>query len=273
MLQSRNVFYLSGSTGILAKDLGKALLCQFPNVSFKEELIPFIHTEIEAQRAVERIRSHSEGHKIPLVLSTLLSKELNGILNIPDVEFINIFDQFLGRIETVLEEKAIWKTGASRYTNSQRMTRRVEAIDYCIDHDDGTGTKDYDDAEVILLGVSRSGKTPVSVYLATQMGIKVANYPLVLDDCDSFRLPSYIIKNKKRLVGLSSNPQLLHQYREQRYAGSNYAKISTCRSEINNVNTLYLSHEIPIVMSDGKSIEEIATQVMHELNLDKQVTF
>lgn len=264
----RDVYYLSGSTGILAKDLGKALLCQFPDTLFKEELIPFIQTEQEAEKAIEQIRTQSNGQR-PLIISTLLCRNLNRILNQPDVEFLNIFDQFLGKIETILEEKAVWQAGASRHPNERTMIKRVEAIHYCIDHDDGSGTNDYDEAEVILLGVSRSGKTPVSVYLATQMGIKTANYPLVRDDSPSFRLPPYIIRNKKQLVGLSITPQLLHQYREKRYANSNYASLSTCRSEINSVNTLYLDHDIPIVTSDGKSIEEIAIQVTQALNLKK----
>jgi [pyruvate, water dikinase]-phosphate phosphotransferase / [pyruvate, water dikinase] kinase len=269
MQEPRDVYYLSGSTGILAKDLGKALLCQFPDVPFREELIPFIQTEKEAEKAIERIRSRSTG-QVPMVISTLLGRKLNGILNHPDVEFLNIFDQFLRKIEDILEEKAVWKAGASRHPSERTMIKRVEAIHYCIDHDDGSGTKDYDEAEVILLGVSRSGKTPVSVYLATQMGIKTANYPLVLDDSPSFRLPPYITRNKKRLIGLSITPQLLHQYREQRYANSSYASLSTCRSEINEVNTLYLNHDIPIVTSDGKSIEEIAIHVTQLLNLKKK---
>ncbi len=111
----------------------------------------------------------------------------------------------------------------------------MDAIHYSIDHDDGNSTKDYDEAEIILVGVSRSCKTPVSVFLATQMGIKMANYPLVRDELDSFRVPSYLIRNKKKIVALTASPQLLHQ--------------------------------IPIVMSDGKSIEETATQVTQKLNL------
>lgn len=266
MQKPRDVYYLSGSTGILAKDIGKALLCQFPEVHFKEELIPFIHTETEAQKAIERICRQSTG-EIPLVLSTLLSKELNAVFNIPDVEFLNVFDHFLVQFENFLEKKALWAPGASRHPDARTMLKRVEAIHYCIDHDDGNSTKDYDEAEVILLGVSRSCKTPVSVFLATQMGIKTANYPLVQDDLDSFRLPPYLIRNKKKIVALSASPQLLHKYREHRYEGSKYASISTCRDELNKANVLYMDHQIPVVMSDGKSIEETATQVTQKLNL------
>lgn len=184
--------------------------------------------------------------KPPLVLSTLLSKELNSIVDIPEVQFLNVFDQSLMQVEDYLGQKALWEPGASRHPDHITIMTRVEAI---------------------LLGVSRSGKTPISVYLATQMGIKVANYPLVEEDLNSFRLPPYIIRNKKKIVGLSTKPEILQQHREHRYGGSNYAKISTCRDEINKANRIYLDHQIPIIMSSERSMEEVATLVMQELNL------
>ena len=271
MRRSMDVYYLSGSTGILAKDIGKALLCQFPKVKFNEELIPFIRTESKAREARKHIFRKSTRQR-PLVLSTLLTKEFNTFFNTPEVHFINIFDHFLVKMEDFIETEALWISGASRTTDKETMVRRVEAIHYCIDHDDGLCTRDYDDAEVIILGVSRSGKTPVSVFLATQMGIKTANYPLVREDLDSFRLPPYIIKNKKKVVGLSVSPNLLHQYREHRYAGSDYASLSTCSDEIHMANMLYLNYQIPIVMGEGKSIEETAVQVTQELNLACSLT-
>ena len=269
MWKSKDVYYISGSTGILAKDLGKALLCQFPEISFNEELIPFVRTEEDAREAIDRIRSQSGGRH-PLVFSTLLNQELNTILDIPEVEFLNIFDHFLVQVEELLEAKALRVSGASRHLDDRTMIKRVEAIHYCIHHDDGSCTKDYEEAEATLLGVSRSGKTPVSVFLATQMGIKAANYPLVKDDLDSFRLPPNIVRNKDRVIGLSTSPQLLHHYREKRYEGSNYAKLSTCSNEIHKANQIYMNYRIPIIMTDGKSIEETATQVAQELNLKRK---
>lgn len=260
---TKDVYYLSGSTGILAKDMGKAILCQFPEVEFKEELIPFIRTETEARKALEQILAQSER---PLVLSTLLSKELNAFFNVPGINFIHIMDHFLIKVEDFLETGALWTSGASRNPNEESIVRRVEAIHYSISHDDGNSVRDYDEADVILLGVSRSGKTPVSVFLATQMGIKTANYPLVKEDLDSCRLPTHIVKNRKKVIGLSVSPKLLHQYRENRYADSNYASLSTCNDETSKANMLYMDYQIPIIMGNGKSIEETAIQITHELN-------
>jgi len=270
MWKSKDIYYISGSTGILAKDMGKALLCQFPEVSFNEEMISFVRTKEDAQAAIKRILDQSIG-RYPLVFSTLLTQEFNSIIDVPEVEFLNLFDHFLVQVEELLETKALRVSGASRHIDDRLMVKRVEAIHYCINHDDGCCTKDYDEAEIILLGVSRSGKTPVSVFLATQMGIKAANYPLVKDDLDSYRLPPDIIRNKSNVVGLSTSPQLLHHYREKRYQGSTYAKLSTCSEEIQKANQIYMNHQIPIIMTDGKSIEETATQVAHEMNLKKKV--
>jgi len=223
--------------------MGKALLCQFPEISFNEELIPFIRSESQARRALDKILAQSNG-RYPLVFSTLLSIKLNQIFDTPEVEFLNIIDHFLVTLEDLLEAKAIREPGTSRLLDDNSMTRRVNAIHYSIAHDDGTGTKDYDEADLIIVGVSRSGKTPVSVFIATQMGLKAANYPLVQDDLTSVRLPSELVRNKKRVVGLSTSPQMLHAFREKRYPGSTYANLATCEQELQQSDQIFLKYQI-----------------------------
>ncbi len=268
MWHSKDVYYLSGSTGILAEDLGKSLLCQFPEISFNTEKIPFIQSEDDAQNAIEHILSRSAG-RYPLVFSTIMNKDLIKILDAPEVEFFSICDNYLTDLESILEAVPLRMSGHSRHLDDTTMAKRVEAIQYCISHDDGSLTKDYDEAEVILLGVSRSGKTPISVYLATQMGIKAANYPLVPEDLDAYRLPSSIVRNKSRAIGLSTSPANLHAIREKRYQGSSYAKLATCSNELSQANQIFLSHNIPVIVSDGSSIEETATQVAQQLSLKR----
>ena len=268
MWHSKDVYYLSGSTGILAEDLGKSLLCQFPEISFNAEKLPFIRTKDDALKAIEHILSQSTG-RFPLVFSTIMNKELLAILDVPEVEFFDICDKELERLENVLEAKPIRISGTARHLDDSTMGSRVNAIQYCIAHDDGTRMKDYDEAEVILLGVSRSGKTPISVYLATQMGIKAANYPLVAEDLDCYRLPNEIVRNKAKTIGLSTTPETLHFAREKRYQGSSYAKLETCSGELNQANQIFLNYNIPIIISDGRSIEETATQVAQQLALKR----
>ncbi|KAF0189041.1 MAG: hypothetical protein FD168_1260 [Desulfobulbaceae bacterium] len=269
MWKSKDVYYLSGSTGILAEDLGKALLCQFPEINFNEEKLPFIRTEKEAWEARELILKQSSGRH-PLVFSTIMSPELIAILDAPEVELFNICENYLGRLAQLLEAEPLRESGFSRHLDDTHMAKRVSAIQYCINHDDGSATKDYDEAEVILLGVSRSGKTPISVYLATQLGIKTANYPLVCDDLNTYSLPADIIRNKKRVIGLSTTPEILHHIREKRYKGSSYAKHATCVNELSQAHQIFLNYEIPVIMSDGRSIEETATQVAQELAIRKK---
>ncbi len=270
MWSSKDVYYLSGSTGILAEDLGKALLCQFPEISFNEEKIPFIRTSEDARSALARILERS-GARSPLVFSTIMNPKLIEILDAPQIEFYNVCDSYLVLLEQHLGTKALRASGFSRHLNEQAMTTRVAAIKYCIAHDDGTATKDYDEAEVILLGVSRSGKTPVSVYLATQMGIKAANYPLVQDDLNSYRLPPDISRNRKQAVGLTSSPEMLHHVRQKRYKDSKYASLATCIQELSQASQIFLKYNIPVIHADGYSIEETATQVAQQLNLKKKI--
>ncbi|MFV0439514.1 MAG: pyruvate, water dikinase regulatory protein [Desulfopila sp.] len=266
----RDVYYISGNTGILAKDLGKALLCQFPQVRFNEELIPFIRTESQARKALGRILSRSAGRH-PIIFSTLFDRRLNAIFTTDGVEFLNICEHFLGRLEATLHTEPTRQPGSSRILDDSAMTRRVNAIHYAITHDDGTATGDYDEADIILVGVSRCGKTPVAIFLATHMGLKAANYPLVDGDLHSCQLPSAIVDNTARVVGLSSTPEMLHSFRQQRYAGSTYAQISTCTTELKQSALIFQTYQLPVVFSNGRSIEETATQVVQMLRLQKAV--
>jgi [pyruvate, water dikinase]-phosphate phosphotransferase / [pyruvate, water dikinase] kinase len=272
MLQMRNVYYVSGNTGILARNMGKALLAQFPDITFNEESFPFIRTEGEAQAALSKILRQSTDSR-PLVFSTLFIKALNDIFATPEIEFINICDRFLADLENILTTKALRIPGFSRHLDDMTITRRVDAIQFTITHDDGIGTRDYDQADLVLVGVSRSGKTPVSVYFATQMGVKTANYPLVAEDLDGLRLPPDIVRNIHRVAGLSTSPQMLHIFREHRFKGSKYASLGTCTQEINRAKEIFLKYNIPVIYSDKKSIEETATQITQELKMNVATSF
>jgi len=268
MWNSKDVYYVSGSTGLLAEDMGQALLCQFQEISFNQEKIPFIKTRADAERAMEYIREQSGGRR-PLIFCSILDPKIRSVFDSPDVEFFNIFGSFLEQLENCLEAKALRVTGYSRHADNMVLASRVEAIHYTIDHDDGIRMNGYDDAEVILIGVSRSGKTPVSVYIATHMGIKVANFPLTAEILDSDEMPVDILKNRKKVVGLTTSPQLLHQIRDKRYRGSNYAKMSTCARELGQAEHIFMKYGIKTVHTEGKSIEETSVQVTQLVGISK----
>lgn len=269
MWSSKDVYYISDSSGILVTNLGQALICQFPEINFNEEKFAFVKTVTEAQKVIEYIRSRS-GSRRPLIFSTILDPEVRAIFDIPEVEFFEAYGHHLDHLEHCLEAKAIREPGFARHSNDVEILKRVEAINFSLGHDDGTKTHEYDEAQVILLGVSRAGKTPVSVFLATQMGLKSANFPLTSEYLAQHRLPESIMTNIGKVVGLTTTPEQLATAREKRYPGSKYAKISTCMEETQQAQWLFRKHKIPVVQTTGKSIEESAAQVLQALGITKK---
>lgn len=271
MWKSKDVYFISDSTGILISNLAHALLCQFPEINFHEEKFPFVRTVGEAQKTLAYILRQSGGRR-PLVFSTITDPRVREIFNSPEVEFFDAFDFFLKRLEGCLEAKALRVPGFSRQMDLISLGDRVEAIHFCLEHDDGTKLREFEEADVIMLGVSRSGKTPVSVYLASQIGLKAANFPLTIEYLEEYRLPDPIPRHSKQAVGLTTTPELLHTVRERRYRGSRYARLATCREELRQAEQIFKRYKIPVVNTAGKSIEEVATQVLQEIGLSKKPT-
>ena len=271
MWNSKDIYYISDSTGIMITNLGQALICQFPEINFHEECFPYIRTVEEARKTLDYILEKSRGRR-PIIFSTIMDNEVRDVFRASEVEFFDAFDYFLEPLEECLEAKALRVPGFSRHFDDVHMARRVEAIHYTLDHDDGARPEEFDEAEVILLGVSRAGKTPVSVYLATHMGIKVANFPLTTEYLNSSRLPEGVRRNIEKAVGLTTTPEILKNMREKRYPGSDYASLTTCRTELSLAEVIFRQHNIPVVSTAGKSIEEMATQVTQEMGLARKVS-
>jgi hypothetical protein len=265
----QDVYYVSGSTAILAEDMGKALLAQFQGIRFREEKIPFIYTPEDARKALAHILQQSEGNP-PLVFCTIMDQETRDVFNCPEVKFFDIFLNTLELLEQTLNSKALREPGYSRHFTISKMDKRVDAIHFSLEHDDGTRPAEYDEAEIILVGVSRSGKTPVSIYLATHMELKAANFPLTDDHLHKHELPREIARNNKRTVGLTCSPQYLHTIREKRYAGSTYASLANCTRELQQAKQLYMRHNLKVINVEGRSIEEIAVQAIQAIGLTKK---
>ncbi len=269
MWTSKNIYYISDSTGILAETLGRALICQFPEISFTERTFAFIQTVEEAKETLEIILEESSGLR-PIIFTTLMDADVRFLFDHVNVEFFDGFASHLNRLAYCLEAKPIQSPGYAHHKEDTATTPQVEAINFCMEHDDGSKPKEYDQADVIILGVSRAGKTPVSVYLATHMGIKTANFPLTDEYLSKYYLPAHIIDNKDRAVGLMAAPEILHQIREKRYANSNYAKMATCREEVQQAQQTFLKYDIPYISSTKKSIEEISAQICKELSIERK---
>ena len=269
MWKSKDIYYISDSTGILITNLGESLICQFPEISFHEEKFPYVKTVKDAKKTLEYILDQSRGRR-PIIFSSIMDTEVRNVFRSPEVEFFDAFDFFLEPLETCLEAKALRVPGFLRRGDDVARAKRVDAIHYCLDHDDGTKENEFDQADVILLGVSRAGKTPVSVYLATQLGLKAANFPLTVEYLSKLQMPGSVVRNVKRAVALTTTPEMLQHIREKRYPNSTYAKLATCIEELQQAEHIYRKHHVPMISSAGKSIEEIATQVTQEIGLAKK---
>ena len=265
----RTVFFVSDGTGLTAEALGHSLMTQFEDVEFKQIRIPFLDNVAKAQEAVNRINAQGEADGMrSIVFTTLVNQSLSSIVHQADAFCLSYFETFLVPLEAELGIKSSHTVGRSHGTaDSSDYKKRIESINYTLAHDDGITDRDLAEADVILVAVSRCGKTPTSLYLAMQFGLKAANFPLIPEDFDRGRLPGTLEKHRSKLFGLTIQPERLHHIREERMAGSKYASLANCRYEIAEAEKMMRREGIRWLDSSTKSIEEISTTVLQELKL------
>lgn len=264
---TRTVFFISDGTGITAETLGHSLLTQFEGISFRQVRIPFVTTLAQAQDCLAQIRdaARRDGTR-PIVITTLVDANVGNLLRAADALFLDFFETFIAPLEGELGSKSSHTIGRSHgQASSQDYINRIEAVNFTLAHDDGASDRNLDKAEVILVGVSRSGKTPTSLYLAMQHGVRAANYPLIPDDFERRRLPEVLYRYKSRLFGLSIAPERLAEIRNERRPGSRYASIENCRYEVEEAEAMMRREGIRWLSSTTKSIEEIAVTILQEL--------
>ncbi len=266
----RTVFFVSDGTGITAETFGHSVLSQFEGLNLRQVRLPFIDSTEKAHEAVARIQRQAVADgKRSIVFSTLVDTAINAIVMKADALYLDLIAGFVGPLEAEFGVKSTHTIGRFHsVAESERYKNRIEAIHFSMAHDDGQMHKELDQAHVILVGVSRSGKTPTSLYLAVQHGIKAANYPLIPEDFDRGRLPSVLYTYRDKLFGLTISPERLSEVRNERRPGSRYASLETCRAEINQAEDMMKREGIPWLSSTTKSIEEIATTILTRLELD-----
>lgn len=270
----RTVFYISDGTGITAQTLGHSLLSQFEGIEFRTISVTFVDDIPKAHACLEQIREHThEGAHRPLVLSTLVEGEIADIIGQADALHVDLFRGFLTPLEAELGLKSTHYVGRSHATvDTPVYHRRMEAVNYTLNHDDGLTNRNLDQAEVILVGVSRSGKTPTSVYLAMHYGLFSANYPLIPEDFERGALPGGLEQHKDKLVGLCITPQRLHHIRSERRPDSVYASLENCEQEIDAAKRLMRRYGIEWLDSTTKSVEELSAAIVQIRGL-KPVVF
>ena len=262
----RIVFIVSDGTGITAETFSQSILAQF-ELPFRQVRLPFIDTIDKAHQAVREINEYSEkSGQQPIVFTTLVNPEVNAIVTAAKGLMMDMFQTFIAPLEESLGVKSNHAIG--RFHNNadtESYKNRIEAINFSLAHDDGQSNQNLADADVILVGVSRSGKTPTSLYLAMQYGLKSANYPLIPDDFERNQMPVDIQAHRKKLFGLTIDPMRLCEIRNERRPGSNYAKIENCRYEVSEAEAMMRKNSIPWLSTTNKSIEEIATTILQEI--------
>ncbi|MEP6996019.1 MAG: pyruvate, water dikinase regulatory protein [Betaproteobacteria bacterium] len=273
MPDRRTVFFVSDRTGITAEMLGNSLLSQFEGLSFLRQTIPFVDTPEKIDEILRRIDANAaaEGRR-PLVFSSIVDDTMSAQLGRANALVLDLFQVFIAPLESELGVKSSHAAGRTHgIANSLEYFARMEAINFTQAHDDGATTRDLAKAQLILIGVSRCGKTPTALYLALQFGILTANFPLTPDDFVDKKLPASILPYRDKLFGLTIDPERLQQIREARRPASKYASLENCRYEVHQAEVLMQRERVAMLDTTARSIEEIATTILHRAGVQRHI--
>lgn len=267
------VFIISDGTGITAEHLGNSLLSQFDNIEFEKWVYPYIDTVQKAERLVETINDAQKTTGLnPLLFMTLINTEIVKVIKQSKASFFDLFNTFLGPLETALQAKSSFTVGRTHgFSDQEAYNQRLDALDYALIHDDGLKIRGYEKADIILIGVSRCGKTPSCLYMALQFHILAANYPITDEDLENDTLPTCLIPYREKLFGLTINPVRLQHIRTERRPDSTYASLRQCQFEINHVEKIYKKEQIPYLDSSHFSVEEIATKILSTVGITRRI--
>ncbi|MEI7513928.1 MAG: pyruvate, water dikinase regulatory protein [Betaproteobacteria bacterium] len=270
-MPQRSVFFVSDGTGITAETFGNAILAQFETTT-RHIRLPFVDTADKAHQVVRQINHAAvvDGAK-PIVFTTLVNMEvLQVIQDNCQGMLLDMFGMFVRPLELELDLKSNHRIGRfSDASKSKAYHDRIEAINFSLAHDDGQCNRDLEHSDVILVGISRSGKTPTSLYLAMQYGLKASNYPLIPEDFERRQLPPALVPHKNKIFGLSIQAERLSEIRNERRPKSRYASIENCRMEVHEAEIMMRLAGIRWLSTTTKSIEEIATTILQELHPER----
>lgn len=268
----RAVFFVSDGTGITAETIGNSLLTQFSGVVFERRRLAFIDSLERADEMIALIqRTGQRLESRPIVVSTVVDAAIRNRLSDSGALILDVFEPFMAPLEAEFGTPRQPKVGqAHALLDFDAYEQRMDATNYALTHDDGVDL-DYGEADIILVGVSRSGKTPTCVYLALHYSLKAANYPLTPEDLEGERLPAKLRAHRRKLFGLTIDPERLSHIRNERKPGSRYATLEVCRREVNNAEQMFRVEGIPVLSTTHTSIEEIASKVMAQLGIERDL--
>jgi len=260
----RTVFYVSESTGITAETMGHSLLSQFDAVDFEQVYMPYINTELRARALNQRVQEAAErdGGR-PIVFATMLDDRIRQILREGNCYYLELFEGFIEPLAEELGVAPSRKSGRSHaITKPSSYTKRIEAINFAMSNDDGMRPDNFVHADVVLIGVSRSGKTPTCLYLAMHYGLRSANYPLTEEDFARGELPAAVWACRQKVFALTIDAQRLQLIREERRPGSEYASTARCQQDVRRAQNIFKELGVPILNTTSQSIEEISSHIV-----------
>ena len=272
-MDRRTVFFVSDQTGVTAETMGHSLLTQFDGQAFRQVTLPFISTVDKAEEAVRRINATGAAEGVrPVIFSTLVQEDMREIIKRANGLFLDFFDAFLGPLEQELKAKSSRAQGrAHGMLDIGAYTLRINATNFALANDDGAVTRDYERADLVLVGVSRSGKTPTCLYMALQYGIFAANFPFAEEEFESGALPASLAKVQRKLYGLTIAPERLQQIRNERRPNSKYSSPSQVEYEVRTAEAIFRRYDIPCINTTECSIEEIASRILDKTGLERRL--
>lgn len=273
-MNDRTVCFVSDRTGVTAETLGHSLLQQFGGIEGRTVTMPFVASVKQAHGVVARINeiARRDGAR-PIVLCTLVDEEIRAVLRTSNGFVLDLFGAFLEPLEVELGRPSAHVTGEAvrPWGKDPAHSARVDATDFALANDDGAGHRDYRSADVVLVGVSRSSKTPTSLYLALQYGIRAANVPLLEEDFEQREMPRELQPHRSKLFGLTIRPERLQQIRQERRPGSRYASAAQVEFELRSAQDLMARNQIPFIDVTDYSVEEIASRILDRMNLERHI--
>lgn len=271
-MSRRTVFFVSDQTGVTAETMGHSLLTQFEHEEFRQVTLPFVSSVDKAQEAVRRInQAAAESGLKPIIFGTLVQEDVREVVKQSNALFLDFFEPFVGPIERELQVRSTHRPGGAHGgPDSSAYAARIEATNFAMANDDGS-QRDYARADIVLIGVSRSGKTPTCLYMALHYGVFAANYPLTDEDLEHGRLPAVLQPHRARLYGLTIRPERLQQIRQERRPDSRYASLRQVQFEVRAAEAMFRKHAIPFINTTDCSIEEIASRIMQATGIERRV--
>jgi len=263
----RDVFFVSDSTGITAETLGNSLMSQFQG-QFVKHRVPFVATAEIAADLAKDIEAAAAAGSAPIVFMTVVAPDVREIILNTSAITLDLVDHNLQILEKTLNQQARRDRGLFHtISDSDRYRDRMSAVEFTIEHDDGESVKGLGLADVILVAPSRCGKTPTTMYMAVNYGVRAANVPLLEEDLLGQALPEQVRPHADRVFGLISSPQRLHQVRQERRPDSPYSALQQCAFEIKAAESIFTAHSIPYLDTSEKSIEEISATIIARMGL------